>query len=100
MMLKSLFFLCAVLCSCSSCTTPTPPPVPIPVALDAPVTDPCARACANLAMLGCKEGSDTALCYKSCSIVLADHVADFNTPCLAAAQSKEEARACKSVSCP
>lgn len=94
--------------------TPPAPPAPLPTDAGpeaaAPEAGPvdedaspresvCARACARLKELGCKEGL-AASCVATCERAQAEHLTDLHPDCLAAASTKEAARACKSVRCP
>ena len=55
--------------------------------------------CANLAALGCDEGRDDK-CVAVVTKVQTSRLTNLHTGCLAAAESKEAARRCRSVKCP
>lgn len=59
----------------------------------------CARACRNLAALGCSEGTATS-CTATCQHTQTARLVDLHPTCLADAKSKAAARACGSVDCP
>jgi hypothetical protein len=70
--------------------------------LDAARYPMCAKACANLATLGCPEarrvdGGQT--CYAVCVHTEETHKFDLKPTCLAAAKTVAEAKACGSVRC-
>ncbi|MCL2726675.1 MAG: hypothetical protein FWD69_19825 [Polyangiaceae bacterium] len=67
------------------------------VELDA--ASPAVKACANLRRLGCAEGNDDS-CVVTIEHVQSARITDLRPDCLAAATTKAEARACKSVQCP
>jgi len=117
--MKALFALglLALLPSCPPSPTPPAPPeagadasliVPdaaplvdaAPVAVDAGPSTPCSRACANMAALGCSEG--TALnCASTCEKAQSTRIIDMKPDCLASAKDKAAVRACtSSVKCP
>lgn len=80
-------------------------PSPIPLvdaqgAPDAPNVNPsdCAKACANLFAIGCKEG-EAGSCVPVCERANGT-LTDLHPRELARAKTKEEARATKSVACP
>lgn len=102
--MRSLLFLAmALLAAC----TPTPAPSPpAPDAGDggidaapAPVTDACAALCANLAGIGCSDGSDPD-CAAVCRHVSSTHIIALDVACGTAAKNKSGARACVGVKCP
>ena len=70
--------------------TPVPP---------LPSTGSCSDACANLAKLGCAEGT-TGSCVATCEHTQSSRVTDLKPGCLLAAKTKADARACGSVTCP
>ena len=78
----------------SAMCTPTPEP---PARLDASAAS-CSDACITLAILGCHEG-EVQNCVSTCEHAQASRITDLHTGCLAAAKTKAEARACKSVRC-
>lgn len=98
--------------ACAGCPTP---PAPTPGVPDAEITvadagvaiaeagvpdasPAAAAACANLRRLGCSEGFNS--CESVFDQVLDAHLTDLRPACLTSANSKAEARACKSVKCP
>lgn len=87
--------------ACYDATKPLPPyqpigPGPGPVEL----ADACVRACANLAALGCPEGSGS-LGGEPCSVTCqrASELRPLPVACWAAATSTAEAKACGSLRC-
>jgi hypothetical protein len=58
----------------------------------------CARACKNLAALGCSEGT-TPNCVATCQHTQSAKLVDLHPVCLADAKSKAAARGCGSVTC-
>lgn len=93
-LMMKLSIIVALLVTLTAC--PRSPSPPIPDASDAAASN-CAVACANLAALGCREGID-ANCAATCQRSKA--LTDIKPDCLAAAITKESARACGSVTCP
>lgn len=102
----------ALAMACAGCPTP---PAPTPGVPDAEITvtdaaTPIAEAgildaspasavaCANLRRLGCSEGFNN--CESVFDQVLDAHLIELRPACLTSANSKAEARACKSVKCP
>lgn len=75
---------------------PMPPPHPVGDA--APDRGSCVLACATLRSLGCREGL-AANCVATCDHVESSRLTELHPGCLAAATSKEAARACGSVRC-
>jgi hypothetical protein len=106
-----------LLTGCCPCPiTPQPPPVddasaPVVVESDAGESDAdleadgdtavgiYAKACSNLAKLGCEEGQRSN-CVSVMRQGQVNRMADFKPQCLATAKTKADARACKTVKCP
>ena len=81
--------------------TPTPVTPPTDGGRDASSGDSgdaIARACQNLATLGCAEGN--ASCVTTMQHAQSTGITDLKPACLAAAKSKADVRACGSVACP
>jgi hypothetical protein len=85
-------FILALTIALTSCATPSPTPDP------PPGPDIYGAACANLAAVGCPEGS-----RDNCAEVMQQaqeaHLTDLHPTCLAAAKTQDAARACGSVRC-
>jgi hypothetical protein len=97
-MIRSYLVACVAALTIRACPpAPTTPDAGPPEDLDAATTG-CARACRNLAVLGCSEGLD-ASCSTTCVHTQTSRLTDLHTACLAAAKTKADARACRSVEC-
>lgn len=92
--------LVALLAACQSPPTlGAAPPFDGSMPVDAGPVDPlCHAACVNLAKLGCQEGAPA--CEGSCTKTRNAGLTELHPECLAAATSKDQVRACLSVSCP
>jgi hypothetical protein len=101
---RKMTYLClawAVACSAQPSPPPTPPPTPPPAVGGAtgaggssPVpTTPEAKACANLAAIGCPEGQAVD-CAEKMQLRCANPKVTCNTSCLIAASSKTVAQSC------
>ena len=78
------------------------PNAPLPASSGSGHVDPCVAACANLAALGCSEGtavdaSGSRVCEATCR--KGGQLTDLRPTCLASATSKSGARACGTVVC-
>jgi hypothetical protein len=94
-MLRYVALLCLV--ACYDASKPLPPYTPVvPVA----TADDCVRACAQLAALGCPEGSGS-LGGEPCSVTCqrASELRPLPLACWASARSSAEAKACGSLRC-
>lgn len=102
-MVRFSFYMLVVvsIVACYDATKPLPPyqpvgPGPGPVA----TADECVRACANLAAVGCPEGSGS-LGGEPCSVTCqrASELRPLPVTCWAASRSSAEAKACGSLRC-
>ncbi len=72
---------------------PGPAPSPAPPAVS------CLTAADHLHEIGCAEASDAGAFAHTCAQVQAWHLTRVDVPCMIAAKTKAEARACPGVTC-